>query len=321
MTAIPADIPTGTHEDVSDQINSWIAKSPRGSVLDFAATTYRCEKELLIRDNQDIAVLSHGATIRSQNKDHIGAYWKLEDSDRILLDAAFTYGNKPASAGYQRTKENQHLIEIQSCIDVRLTRLKGYNFFGDCVYISHHGYRTHRISKNIHIGKLDDSKMACNFGESGRGMLTVTGGDNVYWWGGSAGGIGQHALILGGDGGGPATNIGFFPSKIGAHRGFGFVTGPGDGAVTHVRIGGFTQSGVPFTVLVPPCEGVRADYNIFDIDASDTEASSPNGNVMEFNFVHGLYVANIKQPMTRKRPMQLIETNYCTDVDIDRAVA
>ena len=158
--------------DVTSPLLNWIAASPNGSTLQFAAgACYRIEGTLEFRARSGLTLDGNGATFRSFNApEPQRSIWRVIDSSGITFRNMTIRGSYPNGGTHDVSMQNAHAIDVRGT-SVEIVNVTASDMAGDCVYLGL-GYSS---AQTRSTGSVHD----VNCSRTGRNGVSVTAGDDI----------------------------------------------------------------------------------------------------------------------------------------------
>lgn len=307
---IPKSIdPSGTN-DVTAELNAFIASIPNYTTIDFTPTAeYRCEGTIILGAKTGITLNFNGALIFATTKSiRERSHWSIRSSRNIKMIRPRIHGANPYSGldalAYDSNTEAQHGIEILQSVGVILDNPDIRSVFGDFIYVGRKN-PTKIWSSNINVihpvgrdnGRIGMSIIAAS-------DVNVSNVDfnrmrrSVFDLEPNSGSDGASRVMI--DGG-----------IIGrAHTGYVLASLGNSGPVSDITIKNLSMPNHVVSVQVASPEGTRSKKNITITDCTSGDISRQPP--MRFTRVDGIVVKRITQPLAPGIP--LVKTTDCTNV-------
>lgn len=323
---VPRQIdPTGK-EEVSAQLNKFLAEVPDGAAIRFpAGAVYRCELPLVLKDRKDLSIDGQGATIiakttgadalpRGQKPPHkwprTRAHFRLQNCDNIQLrNLKITGPNEQGGTsleGGNGAFEAQHGVQISGSSQITLNNLKIEYVYGDFVYI---GNRGEKWSNHISVEN-------CHFHHNGRQGIAITAGEHILIENNYLGHIRRSSIDFepntpeGGARHITIRNNVFGPGRLTwlASKGRG-------GNIGHILVENNLLNGKSPNVIIGIDQYRRGPITIRN-NMADTRHGNPSGTAWQFLNIDGLTVVGNFIPLQPGRNMKLVRFKNCTDVTV-----
>lgn len=315
--SVPGSISNNCSQNVSSELNSWMASVSNGNELIFApGGCYRIDQTLTLTNRSNLMINGNGATFQTNDPTGDGtplespssaartrSHWRLDGGNNITLKDMTIIGANPnagvGDAAYVPTLEAQMGVDIRGSQNALVSNVDIYDVYGDFIYFGR------GISNDlVPSGRVTGGHMERN----GRQGISVVHGNSIIIDNNYLGQTRRSTFDLEPNGAGwSVNNVTIDNNDIGPGRTL-FVAAHGVGPVNNVTITNNRLNGRELgSSISADSSGRRHDWK-FNNNSSLSQHGTGTGNGATITFynVDNIEMKNNIQPMQTGRNMHFV---------------